>query len=74
MPKSKCVRAVARGGLGGLQPPHFFSDQLTLSQPGGGAHYVHHITMLPRIFRRCDGPAIPMHCSRRATVLYMGLL
>ena len=28
-------RAVARGGLGGLQPPQFFTDQLTLSQPGG---------------------------------------
>ena len=30
-------RAVAREGLGGgLQPPQFMTDQLTLSQPGGG--------------------------------------
>ena len=28
-------RAVARGGLGGIQPPQFLTDQLTLSQPGG---------------------------------------
>ena len=39
-------RAVARGELGGLQPPQFLTDQLTLSQPGG-ADYAHHSTTSP---------------------------
>ena len=34
-----CTRAVARWGLGGLQPPQSLTDQLTLSQPGG-ADYI----------------------------------
>jgi hypothetical protein len=29
------VRAVARGGIWGLQPPQCLAEQLTLSQPGG---------------------------------------
>ena len=39
-------RAVTRWGLGGLQPPQFLTDQLTLSQPGG-ADYAHHSTTSP---------------------------
>ena len=35
-------------GPGGLVPPQFLADQLTLSQPG--AHYAHHITMCPSGF------------------------
>ena len=31
------------GGLGGLQPPQFLTDQLTLSQPGG-TDYAHLVT------------------------------
>ena len=46
-------RPVARGGLGGLQPPQFLTDQLTLSQPGG-ADYAHHSTTSPPGFS--DGP------------------
>ena len=34
------------GGPGGYVPPHFLSDQLTLSQPGG-AHCAHHINACP---------------------------
>ena len=34
------------GGPEGHVPPHFLTDQLTLSQPGG-AHYAHHITACP---------------------------
>ena len=29
------LRAVARGGLRGLEPPQFLAEQLTLSRPGG---------------------------------------
>ena len=43
------VRAVARGGLGGLQPPQFLTDQLTLSQPGG-TDYAHHSNTSPPRF------------------------
>ena len=32
---------------GGLQPPQYLTDQLTLSQPGGGADYAHHSTISP---------------------------
>ena len=35
------------GGAGGLVPTHFLSDQLTLSQPGGGAHYPHPVLRAP---------------------------
>ena len=37
--------------------PHFLTDQLTLSQPGGG-HIIPNQYYVPsRIFRPCDGPA-----------------
>ena len=36
-----------RGGWGGFSLAQFLADQLTLSQPGGGAHYAHQITMCP---------------------------
>ena len=43
------------GGLGGLKPPQFLADQLTLSQPGG--HILPTQYYEPsRIFRPCDGP------------------
>ena len=38
--------------------PQILADQVTLSQPGGGADYAHHITTaLPRILRPSYGPA-----------------
>ena len=42
-------RAVARGGLWGLQPSQCLAEQLTLSQPGG-ADYAHHSTTSPPKF------------------------
>ena len=50
------------GGPGGLVPPHFLSDQLTLSQPGG-AHYPHPVLRAPQIFRPCDGPVLSTYNS-----------
>ena len=44
------------GRLGGHVPPHFLTDQLTLSQPGGGAHYPHPVLCAPRIFDPCCMP------------------
>ena len=38
------------GGAGGLQPPQFFADQLTLSQPGG-VDYAHLIILAPPDFQ-----------------------
>ena len=38
------------GGLGGLQPPQFLADQLTLSQPGG-VHYPHPVLQAPPDFQ-----------------------
>ena len=50
-------RAVARGGgLGGLKPPQFLTDQLTLSQSGGHIMPTTLLRAPPRIFRPCDGP------------------
>ena len=37
-------------GLGGLQPPQFLTDQLTLSQPGG-AHYPQPVLQSPPDFQ-----------------------
>ena len=34
-------------GQGGHLPPQILADQLTLSQPGGGADYAHHSTTCP---------------------------
>ena len=52
------MQGCRQGGLGGLQPPQFLTDQLTLSQPGG-ADYAHHSTTSPpQIFRPCDGPEL----------------
>ena len=40
-------RPVASGGAGGVtRPPHFLTDQLTLSQPGE-AHYTHPVLCSP---------------------------
>ena len=51
-------RPVASGGAGGgMCPPHFLADQLTLSQPGG-AHYHHPLLCAPQIFTPCDGPGM----------------
>ena len=51
------VQAQARrqGGLGGLQPPQFLADQLTLSQPGG-AHYPHLVLRAPPGFQTLRRP------------------
>ena len=35
------------GGQGGQLPPQILANQLTLSQPGGGADYAHHSTTSP---------------------------
>ena len=45
------------GGPGGLVPPHFLSDQLTLSQPGG-AHYPHPVLRAPPDFQTLRRPCI----------------
>ena len=52
-------RAVARGGggEGGLKPPQFLADQLTLSQPGGHILPTQYYEP-PQIFRPCDGPVV----------------
>ena len=43
------------GGPGRHVPPHFLTDQLTLSQPGG--HIIPTQYYVPsRIFRPCDSP------------------
>ena len=54
-------RPVARGrgkagGLGGL--PQFLADQLTLSQPGGGAHSPHTVLQAPPDFQTLRRPCI----------------
>ena len=41
-----CVTYIAGLSQGGLQPPQFLADQLTLSQPGG-AHYPHPVLQAP---------------------------
>ena len=68
------------GGLGGLQPPQFSVDQLTLSRPGG-THYPHQVLLAPRIFRPCDGPdvcpaaaAAAMPCEKRSRVMKSEIL
>ena len=43
------------GGLGGLKPPQFLADQLTLSQPGG-AHYPHPVLQAPPDFQTLRWP------------------
>ena len=40
-------RSVVPGGAGGPWHPQILADQSTLSQPGGGADYAHHITTAP---------------------------
>ena len=52
------VRHEARweaGGARGTCPPHFWTDQLTLSQPGGHIIPTQYYVP-PQIFRPCDGP------------------
>ena len=44
---------------GGARAPHFLSDQVTLSQPGGHIIPTQYYVP-PRIFRLCDGPAISL--------------
>ena len=51
------LRAVAMGGLWGLQPPQCLAEQLTLSQPGGQIMPTTVLQAPPWIFRPCDGPA-----------------
>ena len=43
-----------------VPPPHFLSDQLTLSQPGGHIIPNQYYVPPPQIFRPCDGPAPPI--------------
>ena len=45
------------GGLGGLQPPQFLADQLTLSQPGG-THYPHPVLPAPPDFQTLRRPCV----------------
>ena len=57
------TRAVGAEGAGWHCPPPFFGNQLTLSQPGGGADYALQIIMCPpppphpQILRPSYGPA-----------------
>ena len=55
----RTIRAVASGGLGGLQSPPVFGQTVNPISTRG-ADYAHHSTMSPppRIFRPCDGPAV----------------
>ena len=46
MSRDYILQGCLQGGLGGLQPPQYLTDQLTLSQPGG-ADYAHHSTTSP---------------------------
>ena len=46
-------------------PPHFFTDQLTLSQLEGGADYAPHITTSPSIFSDLPpSPKPPLPANR----------
>ena len=49
-PKPKAGMSQA-GGQGGRTPPQFLADQLTLSRPGGGAHYPHPVLHAPPDFQ-----------------------
>ena len=48
-------RAVARWGLGGLQPPQYLADQLTLFRPGG-THYPRPVLLAPPEFQTLRRP------------------
>jgi hypothetical protein len=43
------------GGVGGLKPPQFSADQLTLSRPGG-THYPHPVLVAPPVFQTLRRP------------------
>ena len=43
---------------GHVPPPHFLTDQLTLSQPGGGHIIPTQYYVPPQIFRPCDSPGM----------------
>ena len=49
-------------GPGGLVPPRFLSDQLTLSQPGG-AHYPHPVLLAPPDFYTLRRPCMIYDCD-----------
>ena len=47
----ECEKKVLQAGL-----PQFLVDQLTLSQPGGGAHYSHQVLQAPLDFQTLRRP------------------
>ena len=60
-------------GAGGASAPQYLTDQLTLSQQGGGRLCPPQYKQPPRIFRPCDGPvgrtclSSPCSAKRRAS-------
>ena len=52
------------GGPGGARAPHFLTEHLTLSKPGGHIIPTQYYVPPPQIFRPCDGPEMLYQSSR----------
>ena len=66
------IQARRKRGAGGARAPHFLADQLTLSQPGGGAHHPHPVLCALPDFQTLRRPCILTKGAFTYDVRYFG--